>query len=145
MRILLTVLPILSPLILIAYAFCVDGPRLIDYLRKTFSRLALLNQLYKNSIIEIFTFKKITSSNVLQPGPLSRMFSSLSELTHRSIAPIHQEEEPLIEKESFKFGHKVKSIGDKYRAEVSKVMHDKNKSILNNRFNIQSYVNELCE
>lgn len=63
----------------------------------------------------------------------------------KSIVEIEQEDRKNVRKEPFKFMAHVDGIIAKYQALVKGNMESKNKYILANRFNLQNYINDICE
>lgn len=51
----------------------------------------------------------------------------------------------IISKDGFKFHSIINEIIEKYKVSIKGNMEAKNKYILANRFNLQTYINDLCD
>jgi hypothetical protein len=77
-----------TPVVFIFYLFLTERMKIGEWVKANFGRKYLINQLYKQTITDIFMGIKPNESNVLQRGVTAEMFKSLSELVDRTINPI---------------------------------------------------------
>jgi hypothetical protein len=77
-----------APVILILYLYWTERENIGKWVNENFGRKHLINELYKNTITDIFMGIKPNLSNVLQRGVTAEMFKALSELVDKNITPI---------------------------------------------------------